>query len=52
LLPASTALATFSDVDISNIWSVIQTEISQLGIPEAAMWTEQFPQLFEKQTGL
>ena len=35
LLPASTAVATFTDMDLGMVWSVVEGEIDNAGIPGA-----------------
>src|SRR5438552_5007526 len=50
MLPANTALAAFGDLDVTQLWQVLQRELTQSGIPEAAEAARTFPQMFEKQT--
>jgi len=50
MLPANTALAAFCDLDVAQLWQVIQRELEQSGIPEAEEAVRAFPQMFEKQT--
>jgi hypothetical protein len=52
LLPTNTALAAFSDLNISLFWSVLQKEVSQSGIPQAGELLKNLPDGFEKATGL
>jgi hypothetical protein len=52
LLPASTALASFHDLDLALLWSVIQKEAAQSGFPEATAFLNQVPEQFEKVAGL
>jgi hypothetical protein len=52
MLPATTALAGFSDVDFAGVWTLLQNEISKLEIPEAGHALEQMPQAFELVTGI
>jgi general secretion pathway protein G len=52
MLPTNTALATFSDVDIPLVWSVLQKEVSQSGLPEAAKFLDNLPAQFERAAGL
>ena len=52
LLPAETALASFSDVDLALLWSVIQKEVGQSGFAEAEAFVEKLPTAFERSTGL
>ena len=51
-LPESTALASFFDLDIPLLWSAIQEQLQQAGIPDADKFFTQFPREIEKQTGL
>ena len=50
MLPANTALAGFADLDVTQLWQVLQRELAQSGIPEAAEAARAFPQIFEAQT--
>lgn len=52
LLPASTAFATFSDLNIGELWTVIQKEVEQSDVPELQKGFRQLPKEFEKATGL
>ncbi|MDB6125844.1 MAG: hypothetical protein JWQ71_4837 [Pedosphaera sp.] len=52
LLPATTAFATVSDLDLPLVWSVVEKEIGQSGIPGAADALDKLPSEFEKKTGL
>ena len=52
LLPASTALATFTDLDAPMLWSVIQKQVAQSGFPQAEEMLNKLPDGFEKATGL
>lgn len=52
LLPTNTAMAAFYDLDTAEIWSVIQQECEQSGFPEAADFIKQFPEQFQKGTGI
>lgn len=52
LLPADTALAMFHDLDVPEMWSVIQNECEESGFPQAAEFLKQFPDQFEKGTGM
>lgn len=51
-LPETTALAGFSDLDLALVWSVIQKEAGQLGIPEAQEFIRKLPVQFEQMAGL
>ena len=52
LLPATTALATFSDLDAPMLWSVIQKQVGQSGFPQAEEMLNKVPASFEQATGL
>lgn len=52
LLSTNVALATFADLDISQLWSVIQKEVAASGVPEAQSALDKLPQAFEKGSGL
>jgi hypothetical protein len=52
LLPATTALATFSDLDVPLLWSTIQKPIAQSGFPQADEMLNKLPESFEQATGL
>jgi hypothetical protein len=52
LLPANTALATFSDFDVRLVWSLVQKQVTQSGLPRAEELLKQLPEGFEKATGL
>jgi general secretion pathway protein G len=52
LLPASTALAAFSDFDAPGLWSVLQQQVAQSGVPQADDLLHKLPQAFEQATGL
>jgi hypothetical protein len=49
-LPADTALAVFSDLDLPLLWSVAQKEVAQANLPQAQEWMEKFPAEFEQKT--
>jgi hypothetical protein len=52
LLPTNTAVAAFSDLDVSLFWSVLQKQVAQSGIPQAEELLKKLPDGFEKVTGL
>ena len=52
LLPADSAIATFSDFDMPLFWSVLDKEIAQSGIPGAKEELDKVPEQFAKVTGL
>lgn len=50
LLPATTALAAFSDFDLTQLWSLVTNEIAQAGFPAAQSWVEGLPAQFQEAT--
>jgi len=52
LLSTNTALATFSDVDVPLLWSVLQKQAKQSGFSEVEELFDAFPEHFERATGL
>ena len=50
LLPANTALAIFSDMDVPLLWSVTKDEVARSEFPQAQAWLEKLPDQFEKST--
>src|SRR3954470_782214 len=50
MLPTNTTFAAFADLDVAQVWQVLQREMSQSGIPQAGEIARSFPQMFEKQT--
>jgi len=52
LLPSSTVIASFSDLDLGQIWMGLNTEIEKTGIPEIRQPMSQIPQQFAAVTGL
>lgn len=52
LLPSTTALAVFSDMDAALMWNVLKDQVHKAGIPEAESFLEQMPQQFEMKTGM
>jgi hypothetical protein len=52
LLPADTALAAFSDVDLPLVWKVTQDEVAKSGFPQAQEFLQQLPGEFEQKTQL
>jgi len=52
MLPSTTALSGFFDLDLSGIWTVLERELSQSGIKELEEWTRGFPKEFEQKTGM
>ncbi len=51
LLPANTAFAWFSDLDLSLLWSVVNREIEQSGVPDAHRGLQAFRDQFAAITG-
>ena len=49
-LPADTALAVFSDLDLPVLWTVAQKEVAQADMPQAQEWLKKFPVEFEQKT--
>jgi hypothetical protein len=52
LLPATTAFASFGDADLSMLWSAVEKDITQSGIPAADEGIAQAKAAFEQKTGL
>jgi general secretion pathway protein G len=52
LLPASTAVASISDLDAPMLWSVVQQQVSDAGLPQAEAALKLVPEKFEEMTGL
>ncbi len=50
LLPATTALAVYGDLDVVQLLTMIERELTQLGIPPVVEAVRAFPQMFEKET--
>src|SRR5438874_4047046 len=50
MLPANTALAAFGDLDLTQLWQVLERELAQSGIREVIEAARSFPEMFEKQT--
>ncbi|MBI4664535.1 MAG: hypothetical protein HY735_37560 [Verrucomicrobia bacterium] len=50
LLPATTALASFSDFDLGQLWSAVTNEIAQAGFAAAQSWVQSFPAEFQQAT--
>lgn len=50
LLPADTALAVFTDLDVQQFWSAVQKEVAQANLPPAQAWLDKLPQQFEQKT--
>lgn len=51
-LPANTALAVFSDLDLQLLWTVTQDEVAKSGFPQAQAFLQSLPAQFEQQTQL
>ena len=52
LLPANTGLAAFGDLEIAQVWNILERELRKAGVPELAEWADNWPKLFEAQTKL
>jgi hypothetical protein len=52
LLPANTALATFTDMDLRLLWAVTQDEVAKSGFPQAQDFIAKLPAQFEQKTKL
>lgn len=50
MLPTNTALAAFGDLDVKELWQVLERELSQSGIPDAAEAVASWPKTFEAKT--
>ena len=52
LLPANTALAAFTDMDLPLLWTVTQDEVAKSGFPQAQEFIQKLPAQFEQKTKL
>jgi hypothetical protein len=52
LLPESTVLASFADLDVPLLWTNIKTHLQQLGVPQVSDGLAAFPGQFLGLTGL
>ena len=52
LLPANTAMAAFTDMDLRLVWTVAQDEVAKSGFPQAQDFIAKFPAQFEAKTKL
>ena len=52
LAPTNTVMATFSDLDLAVLWSEIQRQVSESGLPEAQAGLQKLPASFEQMTQL
>ncbi len=52
LLPANTVFASFSDIDLPLVWSILDKEIGQSGIPGAREALQRLPSQFSATTGM
>jgi hypothetical protein len=52
LLPSTTALAVYGDFVVAQLWTTLQRELAQSGIPEVSQFAGAFPQMFQQQTGI
>ncbi|HEY1172317.1 MAG TPA: hypothetical protein VGH19_13165 [Verrucomicrobiae bacterium] len=51
-LPATTAFATFSDLDLPKAWQVIEKQLDATGVPEAKKIVAETKALAEKELGM
>jgi len=49
-LPADTALAFFSDLDLPLLWNAVQKEVAQSNLQRAQKWMQDLPTEFEQKT--
>ena len=49
-LPAETALACFSDMNLPLLWSVVQKEVAQADVPQAQQFLKDFPKYTANRT--
>jgi hypothetical protein len=52
LLPTNTVMASFGDVDIATLWSTVEDDLREAGVPELRDALQQWPAEFEKNTGM
>ncbi|MFO1475903.1 MAG: DUF3352 domain-containing protein [Verrucomicrobiota bacterium] len=52
LLPANTAFAMFSDLDVPLIWTEIKTRVAEQGLPRVEQFLDRAPEQFETATGM
>lgn len=52
MLPETTVLAFFSDLDVPLVWKDVQEHVKRLDIPAATAGLDAFPEQFKKGTGL
>ncbi|HVR36870.1 MAG TPA: hypothetical protein VMS21_13565, partial [Methylomirabilota bacterium] len=52
LLPADTALAVVTDLNLPLLWAAVEQELTQIDLPETREWVRRFPARFEERTGL
>ncbi len=52
LLPANTAMAGFSELDVPQLWTLLSNGVANLNIPEANQALDQFPKKFAAGTGM
>lgn len=50
MLPSNTAFAAFGDLDVAQLWQVLERELSQSGIAPVVEAARAWPQLFEQRT--
>ena len=52
LLPTQTGFAAFGDIDLAQVWKVVEQELAKSGVPEAEQAAREWPQMFEAKTKL
>jgi hypothetical protein len=52
LLPETTVLAFFSDLDVPLVWKDVQEHVKRLDLPQVSAGLDAFPEQFKKVTGL
>jgi hypothetical protein len=50
MLPETTGLAMFGDLDFAQLWQLLERELAQSGIPQVVEGVRAWPEMFEKQT--
>lgn len=50
LLPAHTAMAAFTDLDLSQLWQTLERELKESNVPKAAEIARGWPEMFEQKT--
>jgi type II secretory pathway pseudopilin PulG len=52
MLPPHTGFAAFGDIDLAQVWKVVEQELAKSGVPEAEQAAREWPQMFEAKTKL